>query len=68
MEIMVFWLDAEGKRRGWARGPEQEREQVRARAREKLHSWIKAQNDALGHEEWTADDFEEFIADVRETS
>ena len=68
MEVMVFWLDPEGKRRGWARGSEEELEQVRERASEKLQSWIKAQNEALGHEEWTVGDFEEFVANVRETS
>ena len=68
MNVMVFYIDSEGKRRGWARGPEEELDQVRAAAREKLDTWISTQNELLGTTEWTAADFEEFVASVRETS
>lgn len=68
MDVMIFYMDAEGKRRGWAKGPEENVEEVRQQARGRLQKWIDLQNEALGEDQWSFEDFEEFLATVRETS
>ncbi len=68
MDVMVFYMDPSGKRRAWAKGPAEEQDTVRASARKRLDAWIEQQNETLGEEEWSPDDFHEFVADVRETS
>ncbi|MAE77813.1 MAG: hypothetical protein CMJ85_13200 [Planctomycetes bacterium] len=66
MTVMVFYIDSQGHRRGWAKSDHVE--EARSQAKERLEGWIERTNEALGEAEWTVDDFEEFVADVRETS
>jgi hypothetical protein len=66
VNVIVFYLDSDGKRRGWARGPEEELDAVRGKAQESLQRYIE--KEAQTGAALAPDDFQEFVARVRETS
>ena len=61
--IMIFYLDPNGMRRGWAKGLSNDIDKVREAAQDRLNKWIEHSG-----EDWELEDFREFVAEVREDS